>query len=50
MREWEIIRIKILLREGMGMFLYTTTGMGWEWECGLVMGGIGIKKAIPAHP
>ena len=24
--------IYILLREGMGMFLYTTMGMGWKWE------------------
>ena len=24
--------IYILLREGMGMFLYATMGMGWEWE------------------
>ena len=26
--------LNILLREEMGMFLYTTMGMGWEWEFG----------------
>ena len=26
--------INILLREGVGMFLYTTMGIGWEWEYG----------------
>ena len=28
------MRINILCREGMGMFLYTTMRMGWEWENG----------------
>ena len=38
--------ISILLREGMGMFLYTTMGMGKEWEYGH---GNGIEKVITAH-
>ena len=36
--------INILLREGMGMFLFTAMGMGWEYGH-----GNGIKKVIPAH-
>ena len=24
--------IDILLREGMGMYIYTIMGMGWEWK------------------
>ena len=37
--EWEKMRINIILREGMGMFLYTT----------LRMGGNGIEKFISAY-
>ena len=40
------MRINVLLREGIGMLLYTTMGMRWEWEYGL---GNGIEKVIPAH-
>ena len=32
--EWEGMGINILLREGVGMFLCTTIGMGWKWEYG----------------
>ena len=30
--EWEGMGINILLQEGMGIFVYTTMGMGWELE------------------
>ena len=26
------MKINILLREGIGMFLFFTMGMGWEWD------------------
>ena len=32
--EWEGIEINVLLQEIMGMFEYTTMGMGWEWKYG----------------
>ena len=49
------MRINILLREEIGIFLYrpTTIGMGWEWDGNentvMEMGGNGIEKVIPAH-
>ena len=41
--------INILLREGMGMFLYTT--MGWDENGNTVMGmgGNDIEKVIPTY-
>ena len=32
--EWEGMGINILLREGLGMFLYTTMKIGWEYDYG----------------
>ena len=38
--------INILLREGMGMFVYITMEIGWEWKYGHWNG---IEKVIPAQ-
>ncbi len=43
------MEINLLLREGMEMFVCTTTEMEWEWEYGNENGRDGIEKFIPAY-
>ena len=41
--------MNILLREGLGIFLYTTMGMGSEWEYVHGNGRNEIEKVVSAH-